>query len=205
MSSNSHVPQGVAAIVLAAGLSTRMGTPKMTLPWGDTTVLGHILEVLRSTGLTQVCVVTGGARELVEEQARLFQAQTAFNPQYENGEMLSSLQTGLSSLPDDSLAALVILGDQPQIEDDVVRCVAGATTDVTTSLVIPSYHMRRGHPWLVGRRYWPEILALKSPSTMRDFINTHKDDITYVNVATPSILMDLDTPEEYRQQRPRRQ
>jgi molybdenum cofactor cytidylyltransferase len=62
--------------------------------------------------------------------------------------------------------------------------------------------MKRGHPWLVARSLWSQILAIKSPETPRDFINQYADEIQYVEVDTPSILADLDTPEDYQNSRP---
>jgi CTP:molybdopterin cytidylyltransferase MocA len=62
--------------------------------------------------------------------------------------------------------------------------------------------MKRGHPWLVTRSLWKEILELRPPSTLRDFLNKYSDAIHYVTVDTPSILADLDTPEDYRKSHP---
>jgi len=67
---------------------------------------------------------------------------------------------------------------------------------------VPSFQMRRGHPWLVARPLWPEILALKPPESTRDFLAGHAHEIHYVNVDTPSILADLDTPEDYEKSHP---
>ena len=69
-------------------------------------------------------------------------------------------------------------------------------------LVIPSYHMRRGHPWLVERSLWDEILALRNPQTPRDFLNARAEQIKYVEVDDEGILADLDTPEQYRAHEP---
>jgi molybdenum cofactor cytidylyltransferase len=63
--------------------------------------------------------------------------------------------------------------------------------------------MRRGHPWLVDRALWPELLALQSPYTLRDFLTAHAGEIRYLDVDTDSILQDLDTPEDYTQQKPK--
>lgn len=69
-------------------------------------------------------------------------------------------------------------------------------------LVVPSFQMRRGHPWIVSRALWAEILAMLPPQTPRDFLNAHAKDIQYVEINSPSILADLDTPEDYRASRP---
>jgi molybdenum cofactor cytidylyltransferase len=124
-----------------------------------------------------------------------------FNPAYVEGEMLSSFQAGLESLGGAARGVLVALGDQPQIEAEVVRAVVEAYRSAWSPLVIPSVRMRRGHPWLIDRSLWPEVLALHSPQTLRDFQQAQAGQIRYVSVETESILLDLDTPEDYRRAR----
>jgi molybdenum cofactor cytidylyltransferase len=117
--------------------------------------------------------------------------------------MLSSCQVGLRELTGDIEAALIVLGDQPQIQSEVVREVLEVYRRDHAGLVVPSYRMHRGHPWLVRWEFWTGILDLQSPATMRDFLNQHQDQITYVMVNTDSILKDLDTPADYQQEKPK--
>jgi molybdenum cofactor cytidylyltransferase len=194
--------QSVAAVVLAAGRSKRMGRPKMVLPWGDTTVIGRVVEVLCQAEIQPVVVVTGGARCQVEAALSGSSAQLVFNPDYERNEMLVSLQLGLGVLGVDVGAALVVLGDQPQIELDVVQSILVRYWSGQAPLVVPSFRMRRGHPWLVERRLWKAILDLDPTSTLRDLLNQYSEQIDYLNVASRSVLRDLDTPEDYQRERP---
>jgi len=191
----------VGAVVLAAGMSTRMGTPKMLLPWKDGTVVEQVVSTLILSGVNQICVVTGANNQEVDEILRDYPVNTAFNPHYQNGEMLYSIQTGLTQLTGMD-AGLIVLGDQPQIKAEVVRAVIRNFRQRPTSLVIPSYQMRRGHPWLVAAPLWDEILSLTPPQTLRDFTGAHQEEITYLNVDTPSILQDMDTPEDYQRLKP---
>jgi molybdenum cofactor cytidylyltransferase len=193
----------IAAVVLAAGESTRMGQPKMVLPWGEITVIGHVVQVLSQGGVDQIVVVTGGARERVEKALQSFPVRCVFNSRYTQDEMLLSLRTGLSALPSECQAAMVALGDQPQIEPYVVQSLLESFRQSNSALIIPSYKMRRGHPWILAQDLWETVYALPTGATMRDLIRTHTGQITYLEVDTPSILRDLDTPEEYRQQRPK--
>ncbi len=98
--------------------------------------------------------------------------------------------------------ALIVLGDQPQIRVEIVQDVLIAFRGGKGLLVVPSFHMRRGHPWILARRLWPEVMAFQPPKTMRDFLQTHAEDIHYIEVNTPTILQDLDTPADYDQYRP---
>jgi len=192
----------IGAIVLAAGLSQRMGEPKMVLPWGSTTVIGRVVQVLAQAGAGNILVVTGGAHEQVESALQGFSAQTVYNPRHMEDQMLFSLQIGLACLPAAFQAALVALGDQPQIQGSVVEAVLGAYRLSHSPLVVPSYHMRRGHPWLIDRSLWGEVITQQSPKTLRDLLNDHAGDIHYVSVDTDSILHDLDTQADYAHYRP---
>ncbi len=226
-----------SAVVLAAGLSSRMGRPKMTLPWGETTVIGKVVSTLAEAGVEGIVVVTGGAREAVEAAVaalapKLFPGRergigvrVVFNPRYAEDSMITSLQVGLAALypprsphfrpksfPDsitsggrkwgDDRGALmqavfVTLGDQPQIEAAVVRAIMDTYRATHAPLVLPSYRMRRGHPWVMDRSLWAEALAAPASVTLRDFLNAHAAQIHYLPVETPSVLADLDTPEDY--------
>ena len=97
---------------------------------------------------------------------------------------------------------LVTLGDQPQIEVNTIEILRVAYQSLRPSIVIPSYNMRRGHPWIVDRSLWAEILDLQPSKTLRDFLLVHSDDIYYVEVQNNSILRDLDTETDYTRERP---
>ncbi len=191
----------VAAIVLAAGLATRMQASKLTLPWGKTTVIGQVVDVLRRGGVDEIVVVTGGWRVEVEAALRDLPVRTVFNVRYADGEMLHSLQAGLGALSPGVVAGLVGLGDQPQIRVETVRGVLTTFGETDSPLVVPSFQMRRGHPWLVARPLWDELLAMRPPRTLRDFLNAHDAEICYVQAPDESILLDLDTPESYERYR----
>ena len=192
----------IAAVVLAAGQSQRMGQPKMALPWGDTTVIGQVVASLQAGGISTLVVVTGGARAEVEAALRGAAVRLAFNPRFAEDDMAVSLRAGLAALPEEVEATLVALGDQPQIDPDVVRAVADAYRGSGAPLVAPSYRMRRGHPWLVARRLWPEVFDLGPGGTLRDLFSAHAAEIHYVEWDSPAILKDLDTPQDYARERP---
>ncbi len=199
-----EVQRRVSAIVLAAGESKRMGEMKVLLPWaGDAPILSHILGALRTARLEDVVVVTGRQEEQVRAVAEQEGARCAHNADYAGGEMLSSLQRGLRALSENVSAALVVLGDQPQIQPSVVHRLLEAYARGEALIVAPSYDMRRGHPIVIDRRLWPELLALPSGAAPRDVINRHAGRTQYVNVDDDSILRDVDTPEAYRAERRR--
>lgn len=192
----------IVAVILAAGQSRRMGRPKMALPWGATTVIGQVLSTLSQAGLQNMVVVTGGDRALVEQAIAGSPASSVFNPRYGEDNMIYSLQAGLPALEPYVQAALVVLGDQPQIETRVVEALIELYFSSLAPLIVPSYQMHRGHPWLVRRSLWPALMTLQAPQTLRDFLHAHSVDTFFMNVDTPSVLHDLDTPDDYNRQRP---
>jgi len=192
----------ISVIILAAGESKRMGQPKMLLPWGEVTVIEHVVSVFMNAGLEDILVITGGAREKMEKVIAQYPIQSVHNEVYANGEMLSSLQLGLSALKPQVEATLIALGDQPQVQEMSVRMVCEAFHKTKSNIVVPSYQMKRGHPWLVTRPLWGGLLKMKSPQSPRDFLNAHKNEIQYINTDDPNILEDLDTPDDYRRSRP---
>jgi len=186
----------IAALVLAAGLSRRMGRFKLTLPWAGRTVIGQVVATLEAAGLREIVVVVGHRADEVRAALANTAARFAVNPAYASAEMLSSIQIGLASLGDDRAAALLCLGDQPQMEAATVQAVLAAGREAGwDAIVIPSYRMRAGHPILLPAWLWPEIRACRT--TLRDVLAAHRDRTRFVVVATPSTLADLDTPEDY--------
>ncbi len=202
----SRVLGRVSALVLAAGLSTRMGVPKHTLPWGTgETIISRIVNQLQLAGAAEIVVVTGGARESVEAALSAISAQAGwprqvsvravYNPEYASKEMLSSLQAGLRTLAPEAAAALVALGDQPQIEADIARAVLDRWRETRAPVVLPTFKGRRGHPVLFDRSQWPALLALPDSASPRDVVS--RVSVESVPVTRDSILQDVDTRADY--------
>jgi molybdenum cofactor cytidylyltransferase len=150
---------------------------------------------LEAAGLAEIVVVTGHRADEVSAALAGTSARCVHNAGYANGEMLGSIQTGLTAIGVNIDAALLCLGDQPQMEADTVRAVLAAGAAGCGKIVIPSYQMRAGHPILLPRVLWPEILACRG--TLRDVIAAHREQTEYLAVQTPSVLADLDTPDDY--------
>ncbi len=194
----------IAAVVLAAGLSRRMGTNKLLLPFGESTVLSHIVSTLQDCRLDEIVVVTGHEREKVEEMLGRHRDaglgsgfRFVYNPNYATGEMLSSIQVGLAEMRSHCDAALIVLGDQPHIERRIVDQVIAAHKP--GAVVIPSFNRRGGHPILIDRARWPEVLALPIDSNLREMLRARADWVHYVAVDTQTVLRDVDTPKDYEQ------
>ena len=178
-----------------------MGANKMLLPFGERTVLSQVLAVLQDCPLNEIIIVTGHEREKIEAMASRHVLQQGglrfvYNPDYAAGDMLSSIQVGLAALNDDCSAALIALGDQPQIERRIAEQVMAAHE--TGAVIIPSFNRHGGHPVLIDRACWPDILALPIGASLRDVWRAHPGWLRYVAVDTEPVLRDMDTPDEYR-------
>ena len=188
----------VGAIVLAAGLSTRMGRPKMTLPWGGATVLDSVLRAFQGENIEPVVVVTGSARHAVEQICSTYPTvETVFTPDFENGEMTDSIKAGIRVFDDGIDAVFIAPGDHPGMQGRIIRQILEAYKKHKRLFVVPSFQMHRGHPWLVDRRVWPELENLGPTNTLRDLLKKNADQIEYVVVDNDSVLRDIDTPQDY--------
>lgn len=198
-----EVQRRVGAVVLAGGLSRRMGQSKMLLNWDGRPVIRVIADRLKKMRLDDIVVVTGHMANQVRAALANEPVRTIHNPDYQDGEMLSSLQTGIRALGPEISACLVVLGDQPQLDGRIVMQVINAYAEGRGTIITPSYRQRRGHPILIDRIYWPELLDLPASGAPRDVINAHADAIAHINVDNDSILRDIDTPEDYQEERRR--
>ena len=200
----------IAAVVAAAGRSTRMGAPKQLLPWQGATVVGTVVDNLHQAGAGPVVVVVGHEAEAVAAALAGKPVQIVANPAYRTGEMLASHQAGLRRLIDAAtppqalpLGALLALGDQPHIPAGAIRSVVEQALATPQRIVIPSYNMRRGHPIYLPAALWDEALALGADETLRTLLNRHAGDIRYVDSQTSAVLHDIDTPDDYAALKPR--
>jgi molybdenum cofactor cytidylyltransferase len=190
-----EVHKRVRAVILAAGESSRMGSPKLLLPWGGGTVLDQTIGNVQGSTVFDSVVVTGAGSEAIARIAYARGVPALFNEQYASGEMLSSLQTAVDQLPENIDAVLVVLGDQPLVEPQTMDGILAAYRQGKGEIVAPQFDSRRGNPVLIGRGYFSELLALPPGSAPRDLVKKHP--IHLVSVASDSILQDIDDPQDY--------
>ena len=197
-----EVQRRVGVIVLAGGRPLPMGQPKALLPWGKgKTIITHITEQFIRSRIDPICVVTGFCAAAVKATIKPLDVKVVHNHSYKTGELLPFLQAGLRAMPDNIAAALIALGDQPRIQPKVIYQLLSDYARGRGDWLMPSYQKQRGHPILIGRRYWSEILKLPQTGFLHDIIHAHEDKISDVIVDTDSILHDVDTPTAYRQER----
>lgn len=197
----------ITAVVLAAGQSTRMGEAKLLLPWGNTTILDETLTQVQASTANRILLISGGYRQPIEALAARRGVIAVYNPDFAEGEILSSLKTAVRWVQRQtplSAGVLVVLGDLPFLPTAVLDTVMRTFRDNATSLAAPVYAGRRGHPVLIGRALWPDLLALPANGAPRDLLKRHNHALLDVPVATDVILRDIDTPEQYERWKPRK-
>lgn len=189
----------IGAIILAAGQSTRMGVSKMLLPWNQTTVIETVVQLAITAQLTPIITVTGAFLEPIHVKINAFhgQIEEVHNPLFAEREMFYSLKLALQKLQGRCVAALIFLGDQPQIPPEIVTGIIERYHDTKAGIVLPSYHMRRGHPILVHEGFFHEILSMPDSGNLKDFMKMHSDSIDYLVVDTGEVLEDIDSPDDY--------
>lgn len=190
--------KNIYGLVLAAGLSQRMGTPKQLLPFGPKTILQTVVDVLLALDLQDVIVVLGHEAERVRDSLGNRDITCCYNENYKEG-MFSSVLCGVHAIPKTADAMVMALGDQPHIEARVGRRVVDAYQRGSSGIVIPTWDGKRGHPALVDlKRYRDKIVSLSGENGLKPVMRGYGDDTLELQVDDAGILRDLDTPEDYR-------
>ena len=189
----------ICAVVLAAGLSRRMGVQKLLLPFGGKTVIAHIVDQLLASTVDEVHVVMGHQAERIsaELSGRVFSIVN--NPNYKSG-MLSSVRCGLQNLPEKCRAVMVALGDQPSITTGLIDQMLQSFATTEKSILVPLYKGKRGHPILFSMLYRDDILTQYDDIGLRGLLHSHPNDIHELAVSNSSVLCDMDYPEDYQRE-----
>ena len=186
----------ICAVVLAAGLSSRMGSQKLVLPYGGGTVVGHIADELLAGAVDSVLVVVGHEAERVRGALGDRRVTVVENPDYRAG-MLSSVRCGLRALPDGCEAVLLALGDQPAVTSELVDEMIRSHAATRKGIVVPVCGGKRGHPLLFSIRYRDEVLSRFDDVGLRGLLDAHPGDVFELTTLDSAILSDMDCPEDY--------
>lgn len=197
----------VFALLPAAGHSTRMGRPKLSLPLAGRTVIEHVVGTLRESGVQHILVVVGPhVAELVPLATEAGASVHSLVEQ--TPDMRATVEAGLHWIesnwkPADGDAFLLVPADHPVLSAEVVKEML--VWDARRDIIIPTYQGRRGHPTLIGWRHTAGIKALPPNLGLNSYLRRHAEAVREVSVASETILLDLDTPEDYEQIRARLQ
>src|SRR5580704_9939350 len=185
----------IGAVVLAAGMSSRMGEAKQLLRLGDNILLGQVLEHVRSSRAKDIVLVLGHEAEKIKEQVSTENLTVVINESYQQG-MGTSLRTGLAALPPSVNAALIVLADQPFIRPKTLDLLMDQYMRSNAQIVIPTYKGFRGNPVLLDRSVFSEVMALTGDIGCRAIFGNHLEGIVKVPVEDVGILLDLDSKDD---------
>jgi molybdenum cofactor cytidylyltransferase len=190
----------IAAVVLSAGESSRMGRPKALLPIGGEVFIERIVRVLQQTCVKKIFVVLGHNAEEMRRRIEHLPVEILINPAYQQGQ-LSSLQVAVRRVESEAQcdAMLVHLVDHPYIDPHLVDSMIDRFYETDTLIVVPRFAGKRGHPVILSRRLFPELLAAPLGEGAKAVVNAHRGETLEIDTADEGITLDIDTPELYRQ------
>lgn len=187
----------IYAVVLAAGTSSRLGTPKQLLPYRGMSLVAHVVKAVSSSMVEEIIVVLGHHSEEVRETLKNFPVNFVYNPAYADGQS-TSLKAGLTVLGRCAQAALFILADQPLLKPRSVNLIIEEYRLGGRGIVAPFYHGKRGNPVLFDKEFFSLITALSGDTGARNLIVSHHNQMARVDVDDPGVVFDIDTWEDYR-------
>ena len=189
-------PRRVAAVVLAAGRSTRMGGPnKLLADIARRPLVRIAAEEALASRAKPVIVVTGHQREQVEKALAGLPVELVHNPDFADG-LGTSVRAGIAAVPADADGAIVCLGDMPQVDAGLIdRLIAAFDPDQGALVVMPTFEGRRGNPVLWSRRFFPDLTAIEGDVGARHLIGRYSEAVVEVPLAGKAALVDVDTPE----------
>ena len=198
---NPETPSSLGVVILGAGASERMGKPKLLLPWGDTTVIGHLVRLWHALGAAQIAIVTRpNDAAFMAELSRLnfSYSHCIKNPQPERG-MFSSVVCAADWQgwsPEISSWAIV-LGDQPHLEESSLRQLLEFAQRQPESVCQPVFGGRVGHPVILPKTVFNELPGTRA-TTLKDFLNLVTVPRVQCGVSDSRLSLDMDTPEDYK-------
>jgi molybdenum cofactor cytidylyltransferase len=185
----------IGAVVLAAGLSLRMGANKLLIPLGGKPLVRHAVEAAVASRATPVIVVIGNFGEEIQKTLCDLDVQFINNPDFSAG-LSTSLKCGLRSLPGDCAGAAILLADMPRVTPMLIDAlIAAFAPERGRAICVPVANGRRGNPVLWARRFFPEILALEGDSGAKALLDAHWDLVWELPATDDGPLFDIDTPE----------
>jgi molybdenum cofactor cytidylyltransferase len=185
----------IVGVVLGAGKSTRFGSPKQLLPFGDTTLLGQAVRNANASVLDRVVVVLGRASEELRATVDFGRAEVVENTAYGTG-CASSLLAGLDAAGQDCDAIALLLGDQPGVKAEFVDHVIATWQQNRPWAAVTSYLGDPGHPFVFAREAFGELRSLHGDKAVWKLIETHPELVSRVEIAAPP-PPDVDDPQDY--------
>src|SRR5271155_175810 len=186
----------IGAVILAAGTSSRMGEAKQLLRLGEATVLNQVVNNVCGSRVDEIVLVLGHEAETIKQTIATKKLKIVVNESYREG-MGTSLRAGLSALPSEVDAALIVLADQPFVRSTTFDQIIDHYQQSNAQIVIPVYKGFRGNPVLLDRSVFPEVMALTGDIGCRAIFGNHLEGIVKFPVEDIGILLDMDSKDDF--------
>jgi molybdenum cofactor cytidylyltransferase len=199
MTSDAAVRQRpLVAVILAAGESRRMGTPKALLPYRGKTFIEHLLEITRHPHIAARRIVLGAHLDQIRAKLPGEAASIIVNPDWRQGQ-LSSIQAAIRTVAADETAGLVLCPvDHPLFSPKLIAQLIDAFDSTGQLVVLPVYHGRRGHPVIFAASLYPELLAASPAIGAREVVWTHAAQLREVPTEEEGVVLNINDPETLR-------
>jgi molybdenum cofactor cytidylyltransferase len=184
----------LAAVILSGGASSRMGVPKALLPYRGGTFLEHLLKVTDHPRIGWRRVVLGADAQAIAEGVELSVDEVVINEKWEAGQ-LSSIQAGVRSLPAGTDGMLLCLIDHPLVTVELLGALVERFYESSTSIVLPVYKGRRGHPVIFASRLYEELLSAPLETGARAVVWAHGEEICEMETSEEGCVLNLNDPD----------
>jgi molybdenum cofactor cytidylyltransferase len=185
----------ISAIILAAGISSRMGYLKQLANIKGKSMLEIVLDKIKKFPFHEIIIVLGYEHEEVLKNLKLAVEKIVINEEYEKG-MSSSLKKGVQSISEDSEAFAIFLADMPLIKEESIKNVIEEFNNKSCLIAAPVYNKEIGHPVIFHRSLISEIINLEGDIGAKKIIEKYKDKACFVEVDDEGVLIDIDTPKD---------
>lgn len=196
MTAEDEIPPNVAAVILAAGSSERMGKVKQLLPVRGQPMVRSVTETVCAAGFAQVIVVVGAYAGRIAPTLTGLPITIVVNKEWSQG-LSTSVRAGLDAIQPTSRAAVMVLADQPMLPAELLRSLVRRYQATQAPIVAPYHAGLRSNPVLFDRSLFGELLELKGDIGARTIIARYKDAIARVEVHDAFASLDVDTPQDY--------
>ncbi len=188
----------VFSIILAAGSSGRMGSPKALLEIGENTFLQHIIRILSDQNVENIIVVLGAHAEEIKPKIPILPVTVVINEQWKNGQ-LSSLIAGLNAIDESKTDGVLIWPvDHPLVSGIVIDELINAFENDNDKIIIPRYQGKRGHPVIFPKSLFDDLRSAPLDEGARSVVHRNEDLVYEVETSDEGVLLNIDTPEDYK-------
>lgn len=185
------------AVVVAAGLSSRMGEFKPLLPLGNTTIIGHVVDTLQAFGASPIIVVTGREAETLKASLSSRRVECVHNPDFASTDMFRSACLGFEAVGGRADSIFFLPVDSPLFSPQCLQALCDRMQQTACGVARPAFGGRCGHPILLDTKLLPALCAFRGDGGLRRAIEQTGCTDEWVAVSEPAMLLDADTPEDY--------